>query len=292
MSPLLAGGVAALPRRIYRGVRARRSAGEERRFETLLRHEPRAPALLLSPHLDDAVLDCWSLLAGAGELRVVNLFAGVPPPGRLAIWDAITGASDSATRMGERLAEDARALARAGVKPLNLQLLDTQYRFGVPPPRLDQLDRELAGSFASASRVFAPAGIGSHPDHLFSRRYARMLLRAGFPVTLYAELPYCILHGWPHWVEGREPEPNRDVDPFWLSFLEDVPEMPPLRSAHVERLDAASAAAKLEAMRSYETQFPALNYGARPVLEDPGIHSLEVRWELTAPVAGAHGASG
>lgn len=292
MSPLLAGGVSALPRRIYRGVRARRSAREERRFTTLLRHELRAPALLLSPHLDDAVLDCFGLLAGADELRVVNLCAGVPAPGRLAIWDAITGASDSAARMGERIAEDARALARAGIEPLNLQLLDAQYRFGVSIPRLHELDRAIAGACAGTSRVYAPAGIGSHPDHLFTRRYARMLLKAGIPVTLYAELPYCVLHGWPHWVEGREPEPNRNVDPFWLSFLDDVPEMPPLRSAQVERLDAATAAAKLEAMRCYETQLPCLNYGARPVLEDPGIHGLEVRWELTAPAARAHGASG
>jgi LmbE family N-acetylglucosaminyl deacetylase len=281
MSPLRAGGASNLPRRIYRGLRARRSAREERRFVTRLRHEPGAPAILLSPHLDDAVLDCWSLLAGAGELRVVNVCAGVPESGRLALWDAITGAGDSAVRMRERLAEDARALARAGIEPLNLQLLDTQYRFGVPPPRLEELDRTLAEAFPSASRVYAPAGIGSHPDHLFARRYARMLLKAGIPATLYAELPYCVLHGWPDWVDGREPEPNRDVDPFWLSFLEDVPEMPPLRAAHVERLDAATAAEKLEAMRSYVTQLPCLNYGARPVLEDPGIHALEVRWELS-----------
>jgi LmbE family N-acetylglucosaminyl deacetylase len=107
-----------------------------------------------------------------------------------------------------------------------------------------------------------------------------MLLRTGMPVTLYADVPYCVLHGWPHWVDGRAPQPNRDVDPFWLSFLDEVPEMPPLHSAHIERLDRDSADQKLEAMRCYETQFASLSYGARDLLADPAIHGFEVRWEL------------
>ena len=57
--------------------------------------------------------------------------------------------------------------------------------------------------------------------------------------------------------------------------------MPALRSANVERLDAPAAAAKLEAMRCYRTQFASLSYGARGLLSDPAIHGFEVRWELT-----------
>jgi hypothetical protein len=128
--------------------------------------------------------------------------------------------------------------------------------------------------------VYVPAGLGSHPDHQLVRRYGRMLFRAGMPVTLYADLPYCVTHGWPHWVEGREPEPTRNVNAFWLSYLDGVPEMPSLPSAHVERLDETSARAKLEAMVCYHTQFPALDGGARKMLSDPAIHGFEVRWEL------------
>jgi hypothetical protein len=35
-------------------------------------------AVILSPHLDDAVLSCWHLLTGPGEVEVINVFAGVP----------------------------------------------------------------------------------------------------------------------------------------------------------------------------------------------------------------------
>ncbi|MGH2854431.1 MAG: hypothetical protein ACRDLF_09625, partial [Solirubrobacteraceae bacterium] len=230
-----------------------------------------------------AVLDCWSLLSSDREVHVVNLFAGVPAPGRLGPWDAITGAEDSARRVRERIAEDALALGRAGRRPLSLPFLEAQYR---PPPRapgLRELDRALGAAVAGAARVYVPAGIGAHPDHLLARRYGRLLLRAGIPVTLYAELPYCVLHGWPHWVDGAEPDPHRRVDAFWLSFLDGVPELPALRSAHVERLDDRSAAAKLAAMRCYKTQFPCLDFGAGRLLSDPGIHRFEVRWDLNPP---------
>jgi hypothetical protein len=100
------------------------------------------------------------------------------------------------------------------------------------------------------------------------------------PVTLYADLPYCVFHGWPHWVDGRERDPHRDIDPFWEQFLGAVPEMPSLRDAHVVRLDDDAAHAKLVAMTAYATQLPALSFGGRDLMADPEIHRFEVRWEL------------
>jgi hypothetical protein len=275
-------GPGTVPRTLYRHSRALRAAYLERRFRTRIGFDAQAPELLLSPHLDDAVLDCWSVLSDERELNVVNIFAGIPAPGPLTLWDAITGAADSPSRARERIAEDAVALAEARRQPLNLTLLDAQYRKPPPALQLEDLDLAIAAHVRSASRVYVPAGIGAHPDHQLTRRYGRMLARAGLPVTLYAELPYCVFHGWPYWVDGREPDPKRDVDAFWESFLGDVPEMPALRGAHVERLDDAGAAAKLAAMRCYATQLPALDYGARGLLADPEIHRFEVRWELRA----------
>lgn len=266
-----------LPRKLYGRSRTRRAAREENRFGTRMRIDPHAPALLLSPHWDDAVLGCWGLLTSSRELNVVNLFAGVPPPGRRTRWEAISGARDSAERARRRIAEDALALGRAGRQALNLPLLDVQYRQTPLAVGLDELDRALAGEVKSASRVYVPAGIGGHVDHLLARRYGRALLRAGMPVTLYAELPYCVFHGWPSWVDGRAADPNRNVDPYWSSFLEGVPEMPALRSAKVQRLDGPAAEAKAEAIRCYEI---SLNYGVRRLLSDPEISGFEVRWEL------------
>ncbi len=276
--------IPGLARKLYRRSRALRRARGEKRLQPRLRVDCDAPELVLSPHWDDAVLDCWSLLSSNRELTVVNLFAGVPSPGRAGVWEAVSGARDSAERARGRIAEDARALALAGRAPLSLPLLDAKYREARSTLDLDELDRALSAAVQGASRVYVPAGIGAHADHLLARRYGLRLLRTGMPVTLYAELPYCIFHGWPSWVDGREPEPNRNVDAYWQSFLERVPGMPPLRSAEVERLDTATAAAKLEAIRCYQT---SLNYGVRQLLADPAVHGLEVRWQLVAPAGDA-----
>jgi hypothetical protein len=269
----------AAARMLHARVRILRRDLADRRFSPALAYDPGAPQLILSPHLDDAVLDCWSVLSGPEEVVVVNVFAGVPPPVPVPVWDAITGASDSAARVRERQAEDGAALARAGREPHNLALLDAQYR-KPPPLRLRDLDTLITAVVLRASRVYATSGIGGHPDHLLARRYALALVAGGMPVTLYADLPYCLMHGWPDWVDGRTADPTRNVDPFWEQFLDGVPRMPPLRDAHVRRLDDRAAHEKLEAMSTYATQWSALSFGGRDMLADPEIHRFEVFWEL------------
>jgi hypothetical protein len=251
-----------------------------RRFDTVLRFDAAAPALLLSPHWDDAVFDCWALLSDPGELRIVNLFAGIPQAGRLTRWDRVTGASDSAVRARERIAEDMQALTLAGRTAVNLPLLDAEYREPGPPPPLAAIDRALASVANATSRVYAPAALGQNEDHKLTRWYARALAHRGIPVSLYADLPYCVTHGWPHWVDGSERDRYRDVDAFWRTLLVDVPELEDLRTGRVRRLDDQQAAAKLAAMRTYRTQFPSLDGGRAELLGNPAIHRFEVIWEL------------
>src|SRR5439155_1765477 len=133
-----------LARRLYQRSRAARAAKEQARFSTSVRLDAKAPELLLSPHWDDAVLDCWSVLSAGGGLTVVNVFAGSPAPGTITLWDSITGASDSAARTQERRAEDAAALSRAAREPVNLPFLDSQYRRVGAAPELAQMDAAIA----------------------------------------------------------------------------------------------------------------------------------------------------
>ncbi len=85
--------------------------------------------VVVSPHFDDAVLSCWHLLRSDDDVRVVNVFTGVPENGRPpGWWDLLTGAASSAKRVRERAQEDARALAVAGREAVGLGFLDEQYR--------------------------------------------------------------------------------------------------------------------------------------------------------------------
>ena len=93
------------------------------------------PIAILSPHLDDAVLSCWHLLAGPGEVAVINVFAGIPPTGAPAgWWDRMTGHADAQAVVRARRDEDRAALALAQREAVNLDFLDRQYRPGPDPP--------------------------------------------------------------------------------------------------------------------------------------------------------------
>ena len=88
-----------------------------------------AATTLVSPHFDDAVLSCWHLVGGGGDLRIVNVFTGTPKDaGARGWWDRLTGATDSQERMRERAAEDRDALSTAGRSAVGLGFLDDQYR--------------------------------------------------------------------------------------------------------------------------------------------------------------------
>jgi LmbE family N-acetylglucosaminyl deacetylase len=262
-------------------LRAARRRLNDRRFVSPLRVDPEAPALLLSPHLDDAVLDCFSVLVSGEPLAVVTVFAGIPADGRIPGWDRICGATDIETHLQERITEDREALATLGREAVALPFLGENYRGGGPRPSLREVAELIARHAPAASQVLAPAMVGEPiPDHLYVRGLALALGAQGMPVTLYADLPYATQFGWPHWVTGAERNPRVDVDVFWSRFLSQVPGVERARP-RVVALSADEAARKLETMRLYRTQFQGLDAVGK--LSDPRIHGFEVYWDLPSP---------
>jgi LmbE family N-acetylglucosaminyl deacetylase len=252
-----------------------------RGFRTGLRHDPEASAVLLSPHPDDAVLDCWSVLTGPAAIRVVNAFAGIPAQGPAEYYERLAGARDAGAHMRRRVAQDRAALACAGRSAVNLRFLDLAHRHGRPEPSFAALDAVLCDEVPDASCVYVPAALGAaHPDHDLVRCYGHAIARQGMPVRQYADVPYCTVYGWPAWVTGDEPDLNLDVDAFWRAS----PGGPtcPRGAADVVRLSPPQAAAKLAAMRAYEAEFAVLDRGPVRQVSNPAIHGFEVFWPVPA----------
>jgi hypothetical protein len=248
-----------------------------RGFRTGLQHDPGAPSLLLSPHLDDAVLDCWSVLTGPSAVHVLNVFAGVPSPAPAGYYERLAGAHDSAAHVRARIAEDREALGKAGRSAVNLGFPALAHRRGHAEPSFAQLDAAVGAQVRSAACVYAPAALGaSHPDHELVRAYALAIAHQGVPVRLYADLPYCAAYGWPAWVTGQEPDPHLDVDAYWRESAGGVLCTP--SGADVVRLAGPQAAAKLAAMRTYRAEFAVLDRGPVGQLSNPAIHGFEVFW--------------
>jgi len=235
--------------------------------------------IILSPHFDDAVLSCWDVLASAGVVLVVNVFAGEPPAGTLGWWDELAGASDSAATVRTRVKEDRQALALAGRASINLPFLDSQYRQGDQAP--GEIVQALRGVLVTDARIYAPASLGDHhPDHTAVRAAALALHAEGADVTLYADLPHATVFGWPRWVLDGSSSEADPAGEGWATQLQEtgVPVERMLAATH--RLSAKEHAAKLEAVLSYASQVAPLQQVFGSSLEDPQLLGREVDWRL------------
>jgi LmbE family N-acetylglucosaminyl deacetylase len=236
-------------------------------------------AVILSPHFDDAVLSCWHVLAGAGEVLVVNVFAGEPAAGTLGWWDRFAGASDSAEVVRARVEEDRKALALAGASAVNLPFLDSQYRESGQPA--EEIVDALRGVLLTGARVYAPAGLGDrHRDHTAVLNAALALYARGTEVALYADLPHATVRGWPRWVLNGA---SSVVDPAgegWATQLESTGIPLNGMAPAVYPLGAEEHASKLEAVLSYTSQIAPLQQSTERSLEDPQLLGFEVDWVL------------
>lgn len=126
-------------------------------------------ALVVSPHLDDAVFGCGDWLLDHPGTAVATVFAGVPPhAGACTEWDARCGFANAAEALAERRDEDARALHLLGARPLWLDFLDSQYGLS---PAVEDVARAL-GALADElgiGRLVFPLGL-FHSDHLLTHR--------------------------------------------------------------------------------------------------------------------------
>lgn len=238
-----------------------------------------APVVVLSPHLDDAVLSCWHLLQGHGEVTVINVFTASPPAGTpVPEWDRLTGTRDPVRRMEERRAEDRLALSRAGRAGQALGLLDAQYRHEALTA--SAVTAAIARLLAPNSVLHAPAALGGHPDHGLVRDAALELMHSGHDLVLYADLPHCITRGWPGWVTGAiEPE-EAAIGEDWAGVLAaaglDVSGLIPC----VQTLDASDRERKLRALAAYATQRKGLDAMAFVPLGNPQALAFEVGWRV------------
>jgi LmbE family N-acetylglucosaminyl deacetylase len=276
---------------------------------------PRRRVLVLSPHFDDAVFGCWSLLSAPDvDAHVANVFAGRPEPGRLSFIDRAAGVPDSAALVDARAAEDAVALAHADVESSELPIPEFRYRvrqtpiprwmarvLGCPGRRtltlptsrdVPDLHEQLVDAFCALGdgqdELVAPAGIGGHPDHHLVRAAAHdASARLGARLSLYADLPYACVGGWPAWAVGEGAAPrirtsitDEEIEREWSRTSAPWATQPTWSSARVVHLTADEVDAKRRSVAEYRTQLQALDAlsGGRMFHDD--TWSRELFWHV------------
>jgi LmbE family N-acetylglucosaminyl deacetylase len=123
------------------------------------------PVLIVSPHLDDAVLSCGRLIAEHPGTVVVTVFGGWPSAqAGVTTWDSDCGFRPGDDPIAARRAEDEQALALLDASARWLDFVDSQYTQAATD--VDAIAAALDAALAAAAprTVIGPLGI-SHPDH-------------------------------------------------------------------------------------------------------------------------------
>jgi LmbE family N-acetylglucosaminyl deacetylase len=173
-----------------------------------------SPVVVLSPHLDDAVMSIGGTLYLLGRLgvamRVVTLFAGDPASvARPSSWDLHRGTKTAGESFRERREEDRAASAALGLEPVWLPFCDDSYLARRDP---DEIWAEVAPHLADAAAVLVPGSPLAHGDHRYTTALAVERLDSTLPTLFYAEQPYSSRPRYvAGYVGGRTPAALRDI---------------------------------------------------------------------------------
>jgi LmbE family N-acetylglucosaminyl deacetylase len=208
------------------------------------------PVVVVSPHLDDAVLSCGALIAQLDRPVVLTVFAGSPASWtEHREWDHDwCGFEHGVDVVAARIREDDAALAILGAVGVRLAFLDEQYR----EPGASMSEADLGASIAASveevggESILMPLGLG-HIDHRLTSAGCRDAARRRPDLHWFAyqDLPY-----------GYEPELfGADVVRDALAVLS------PMAPAEVQLGSGGGVEAKDDALNRYPSQMRGL--GAR-----------------------------
>ncbi len=163
--------------------------------------------LILSPHLDDAVLSLGGLISKENtHTKIINVFSGIPETPVSTYWDRICGFSNSTIAMNTRLQEDKIALSMLGISESSIQYfsyLDYQYRKDNAQHNSTEIkkqigleiERYLQKYSKQNIHLFVPMNI-SHTDHRIVRDaiidvYEEATFdKNKFSLYFYQDMPY------------------------------------------------------------------------------------------------------
>lgn len=142
--------------------------------------------VVVSPHLDDAVLSLGAAIAAAtargDDVTVLTVFAGDPgSDAEPSPWDARAGFGSAGEAAAARRAEDEEACALLGAR--------TTWLEGMRAASAQELRRALTAEVAGADRVYVPGFPCTHADHVLVSRAVAEDPSPG-ELRLYVEQPY------------------------------------------------------------------------------------------------------
>lgn len=173
--------------------------------------------MVVSPHLDDAVLSLGSTVAHAvqqgSQVEILTVFSDSPTSqAEAGPWDTQCGFSTEGEAAAARRAEDLRACSLLGAVPRWLDFGDESYdRRGSD----EDIYSAVTSAIRGADAVLIPGFPLVHADHA---RLSSLLLRRGLScprVALYGEQPYMFTQGTAPTDDNFSPAPTLGTTLPW-----------------------------------------------------------------------------
>ncbi|WP_285791391.1 PIG-L family deacetylase [Micromonospora sp. NBRC 101691] len=225
--------------------------------------------IVVSPHFDDGALSLASVLRAGRSVLLVTVCGGTPTEGDDE-WDRLCGFESGPAAALGRAAEDRAAAALAGNRVTHLPVPDSPYRADFPA---ETVVAALTPLFRPGVRVWAPVGIGDHPDHVGTRdAVLTAAAGTGCQLTFYADCPYAFGSGWDATDRERPPADRWEPQLAALAHLVDV------TSPRITRLDDSTMRLKIAMLRCHASQLAGLSVDHPHFMAWEGPLRQEVFW--------------
>lgn len=155
--------------------------------------EDSGPVLLISSHLDDAVLSCGQLINSRPGTVITTILAGFPPGAHTGWSGQTTGQPVAEDANLMRREEDQRASRALGARTHWIDIRAQEYGpTASPSERLLSVQQAIATAIATAESrtVLFPLGV-THPDHILVSDAALLAVVAtNVESYVYMDMPY------------------------------------------------------------------------------------------------------
>lgn len=144
-------------------------------------------SLVISAHLDDAILSAGQFIAGHPDCDILTVFSGIPTNKKLLTpYDKSCGFKTSEDAMVVRREEDKEACALLNARPIHTRRLDSQYKKTGDYKNIVQELRAFIKK-GKYEMVIGPLGL-KHPDHINLNLTLRNLKLDN--LYMYEDLPH------------------------------------------------------------------------------------------------------
>lgn len=223
--------------------------------------------IILSPHFDDAILSAWTAISPE-DTCIITICGGVPDKNiKVSSSDKKCGFKTAYEAAIERKNEDREVCSILNISYHHMDEFDYPYNNKKDEERIEE---GLRGYINNGDEVYAPIGIGNHPDHIMTRNVIISLYqKIQFNLYLYADYPYA--------AEEKALSDDYDWNKAILSAAAQGIKMYEVKTRFIAQDDLLE---KIEVLKQYKSQIDILRGHYSKLLDCPGILEKESIWRV------------